>query len=245
MPHSGEELGPYAASMTAEALKIADTDWHLPQLYSFLADMDVTVLHAHYSRYVVDLNRDPSGRSLYPGQNVTELCPTTTFEEEPVYRAGEQPHETEQRARVEQYWHPYHAALEAELERVRHIHGYAVLWDAHSIRSVVPRFFDGQLPDFNLGTNDGQSCDEGLAAEVHKAAAASGRYSAVMNGRFKGGFITRKYGQPDKNIHAIQLELSQITYMEESFPFSYLPDDAEKVASDIKSMIEVIMNWRP
>jgi len=245
MPHSGEELGPYAGRMTAAALKIADTDWHLPRLYSFLADMDATVLHAHYSRYVIDLNRDPSGKSLYPGQNVTELCPTTTFDEQPVYLPGETPHEAEQRDRVAHYWKPYHNALAAEIERVRHIHGYALLWDAHSIRSEVPRFFGGRLPDFNLGTNDGLSCSPDLAEAVYDVAAKAEGYSAVLNGRFKGGFITRKYGQPAHGVHAIQLELSQVTYMEETFPYSYLPDRAGKVAKPIQAMLVAMLGWKP
>lgn len=245
MPHSGEELGAYAARMTADALKIADTDWHLPALYGFLADMDVTVLHAHYSRYVIDLNRDPSGKSLYPGQNVTELCPTTTFDERPIYLAGEAPHAAEERDRVSHFWQPYHNALNAEIERVRHIHGYALLWDAHSIRSQVPRFFGGRLPDFNLGTNDGQSCAPDLAEAVYKAAAVADGYDAVLNGRFKGGFITRKYGQPAKGVHAIQLELSQITYMDESFPFSMIGHKAEGVAPHIRAMLEAMLDWKP
>lgn len=245
MPHSGEELGPYAARMTADALKIADTDWHLPALYSFLDAMDVTVLHAHYSRYVIDLNRDPSGKSLYPGQNVTELCPTTTFDEQPVYLPGEAPDENEEQARVGHYWRPYHQALAAELERVRHINGHAVLWDAHSIRSRVPRFFDGRLPDFNLGTNDGASCASVLADAVYRVAAGAAPYTAVLNGRFKGGFITRQYGKPAQGVHAIQLELSQITYMEETFPFSYEAEKAAGVAAPIRRMIETILNWQP
>ncbi|MFC4349165.1 N-formylglutamate deformylase [Kordiimonas lipolytica] len=245
MPHSGEELGPYASRMTADALKIADTDWHLPALYGFLTGMDATVLHAHYSRYVIDLNRDPSGKSLYPGQNVTELCPTTTFDEQPVYLPGETPHEAEQRDRVDHYWKPYHNALAAEIERVRHIHGYALLWDAHSIRSEVPRFFDGRLPDFNLGTNDGLSCSPDLAEAVFAVAQQAEGYSAILNGRFKGGFITRKYGQPAHGVHAIQLELSQITYMEEVFPYSYLPERARNVAQPIQAMLEAMLDWRP
>ena len=245
MPHSGEALGPFAACMTDAANLIADTDWHLPRLYGFLPELGATVLSACYSRYVIDLNRDPSGKSLYPGQNVTELCPTTTFAEEPIYRHGGAPTGVDVRERTETYWHPYHAALVAELERVKAIHGYALLWDAHSIRSRVPRFFEGRLPDFNLGTNDGASCDPDLAEQVYAAAADADGFTSVLNGRFKGGYITRRYGSPGTHVHAIQLELSQITYMDESHPFAYREDLANKVAAPIRRMMEAMLAWRP
>jgi N-formylglutamate amidohydrolase len=231
--------------MTADALKIADTDWHLQKLYGFLAALDATVLHAHYSRYVIDLNRDPSGKSLYPGQSVTELCPTTTFAHEPIYRPGEEPDATEQQARVESYWKPYHSALWAEIERVRHIHGFALLWDAHSIRSHVPRFFDGALPDFNLGTNDGATCAPGAIETAYAVARQTEDYTAVLNGRFRGGYITRHYGHPAAGVHAVQLELSQATYMDESFPFTYRAEKAAAVAAPIRAMLEALAAWSP
>nr|WP_262690332.1 N-formylglutamate deformylase [Kordiimonas aestuarii] len=245
MPHSGEALGPFAPRMTDAAHRIADTDWHLPRLYAFLGDMGATVLSANYSRYVIDLNRDPSGKSLYPGQNVTELCPTTTFAEEPIYRQGETPGVADVSERTKTYWHPYHTALTAEIERVKAEHGYALLWDAHSIRSHVPRFFEGCLPDFNLGTNEGASCDAGLAQQVYTAAKGAESFTSVLNGRFKGGYITRRYGNPAEDVHAIQLELAQITYMDESYPFAYQDDIAAKVAAPIRRMMEAMLAWRP
>lgn len=245
MPHSGESLGPYAARMTEAAKKLADTDWHLPALYSFLKEMDVTILTATHSRYVIDLNRDPSGESLYPGQNVTELCPTTTFDEEEVYQAGEKPLPEECAARVERYWQPYHDAIANELERLKKQHGYALLWDAHSIASVVPRFFEGQLPDFNLGTNNGETCGAGLGEALLNVAQGFKGYSSVLNGRFKGGFITRNYGQPDNNIHAVQLELSQHTYMNEAHPYPYQKNKAVSVGACIKKLIETMQAWGP
>ncbi len=245
MPHSGEALGRFGARMTDAARQIPDTDWHLPRLYDFLPELAATVLVANYSRYVIDLNRDPSGKSLYPGQNVTELCPTTTFAEEPVYRGGEIPDTSDVGARVKTYWQPYHTALAAEIERVKAMHGYALVWDAHSIRSHVPRFFDGRLPDFNLGTSDGASCDEGLAKQVYAAAKETGGFTSVLNGRFKGGYITRRYGRPAEDVHAVQLELSQATYMEESYPFVYRESAAPKVAAPIRRMMEAMLAWRP
>jgi N-formylglutamate deformylase len=237
-PHSGEKLGPIGCCATAAAKRLADTDWHLPRLYDFLGGMGASVLAANYSRYVIDLNRDPSGESLYPGQNVTELCPTTTFAEEPIYKPGHAPDAAKQAARVETYWRPYHDALALELDRLVATHGYALLWDAHSIASQVPRFFEGTLPDFNLGTNDGQSCGQGLGEVLLRALDGVKGYSAVLNGRFKGGFITRRYGNPAGGVHAVQLELSQATYMDEAYPFDYHTDKAEQVAGVISSLLQ-------
>jgi len=243
MPHSGENLGVYADRMTDAARCKADTDWHLPKLYEFLGALDATVIAANYSRYVIDLNRDPSGKSLYPGQNVTELCPTTTFEEELIYLRNQEPDNAEVKARVQTYWHPYHTAIEAELVRLKAEYGYALLWDAHSIASEVPRFFEGCLPDFNLGTNTGGSCGEGLGEALLAEAQRHAGYTAVLNGRFKGGFITRQYGDPGANIHAVQLELSQITYMDETYPFAYKPDSAHAVAGPMQRLMETMMAW--
>ncbi|WP_247118465.1 N-formylglutamate deformylase [Kordiimonas marina] len=245
MPHSGEELGPFAPRMTEAARQIADTDWHMPALYDFLSDMDVTVLSARYSRYVIDLNRDPSGKSLYPGQSVTELCPTSTFDNEPLYAPGETPDDAEISARTATYWQPYHDALQAEIARVKAAHGYALLWDAHSIRSVVPRFFEGRLPDFNLGTNEGLTCCPTVAGRVFAVADATDAYTAVANGRFKGGYITRTYGKPAEDVHAIQLELTQATYMDEDHPFAFRPDRAGEVAKPIRLMIEAMLAAKP
>ncbi len=244
-PHSGEDISPYADRMTAAAHKVPDCDWHLPRLYSFLLDMNVTRLKANYARYVVDLNRDPSGKSLYPGQNVTELCPTTTFEEEAVYLDRQAPDDIEVQERVKTYWKPYHNSLKAEIARVKAIHGYALLWDAHSIRSHVPRFFEGRLPDLNFGTNNDQTCDPALSEAIMNIVSEQQEYPSVLNGRFKGGFITRNYGDRSNNVHAVQLELSQITYMNEAFPYNYKVDKAEHIAGLIQEIIENVKVWRP
>ena len=240
LPHSGESLGPFADKMAPAAKRLVDTDWHLPKLYDFLDDMDVTVLAAKHSRYVVDLNRDPLGKSLYPGQNVTELCPTTTFAEEDLYKPGQAPDVAEVKARLEKYWQPYHSALRAEVERIKGLHGFVFLWDGHSIASEVPRFFDGRLPDFNLGSNDGNSCDADIAQRVLNAVSEP-HYTKVLDGRFKGGYITRTYGDPANDIHALQLELSQITYMSESHPFGYIPEKARHAARTISLMIDALL----
>ena len=245
LPHSGENLGPFAEQMTPAAMRMADADWHLGRLYEFLGHMGVSVLEAQHSRYVIDLNRDPSGKSLYPGQDVTELCPTTTFAGEAIYRQGAAPSDQGIASRVAKYWQPYHDALTAELDRIKAKHGYALLWEAHSIASHVPRFFDGKLPDFNLGTNDGNSCGGGMGERLIAALGTDRKYSGVLNGRFKGGYITRQYGNPAAGVHAVQLELSQVTYMNEKHPFDYLPQDAAEVAVPIRSMIEAMLDFKP
>ena len=231
MPHAGTHLPPaLAARFTAEARRVPDTDWHLERLYASAAEaLGASVLIGTHSRYVIDLNRPPDDASLYPGQNVTGLCPVDTFDETPLYAAGDVPDAAEITARREAVWHPYHRQLAAELERLRALHGAVVLWEAHSIRSVVPRFFDGRLPDLNFGTANGASCDVELATALLGVAAEASDYTRVLNGRFKGGYNTREYGAPRRGIHAVQLEMTQRCYMEEALPFRYLPDVAAGV----------------
>ncbi len=243
MPHVGTHLPPaIAARLTPEARQVPDTDWHLERLYGFARDLGASTLVATHSRYVVDLNRPPDGASLYPGQSVTGLCPVDTFDATPLYvEPADVPSDAEIAARRDAYWEPYHAQLRAELERIRATHGVAVLWDAHSIRSVLPRFFEGRLPDLNLGTADGASCDPALAQALLAEARAAAGYSAVLNGRFKGGYITRHYGAPARNIHAVQLELTQCSYMQESLPFAYLPEVAADVQPYLRRMVETAL----
>ncbi len=238
MPHVGLHIpDDIAAGMTDLALTVSDTDWHIDRLYDFLDDLGASVVAATHSRYVVDLNRPPDGASLYPGKATTELCPTGTFDGEPLYRSDATPDEAEIERRVAHYWKPYHAKLEAELARLKAAHGYALLWDAHSIRSEVPRLFEGRLPDFNIGTADGASCDPDLAQSVMAAAETAQAYNAVLNGRFKGGYITRRYGRPQDGVNAIQLELSQRTYMDEAPPFSFREELAATVRPVIRYML--------
>lgn len=239
-PHSGTYIPPeIAARMTPIALTTPDTDWHVPKLYAFLDSMGASRIEATHSRYVVDLNRPPDDKELYAGQKKTGLVPTDTFEGEPLYREGETPSGDEVIAR-RKYWQPYHDALSAELSRLKAIHGSIILWDAHSIESVLPSLFDGRLPDLNLGTFDGKSCDADIADAVFAAAQATG-FDAVLNARFKGGHITRSYGAPKKGANAIQLEMAQAIYMDEGPPFTYRPDKAAKVTSAIRAMIAAAM----
>jgi N-formylglutamate deformylase len=190
-----------------------------------------------YARYVIDLNRPPDGANLYPGQDTTGLLPLDTFDKEPLYREGHLPDDAETARRRDAYWKPYHAAIESELAALKAKHGKVLLWEAHSIRSQVPRFFEGRLADFNFGTSNGASAVPGLAEELAGIVAKHGGYTGVANGRFKGGYITRHYGQPEKGIHAVQLELTQITYMQEEMPYSY--DEAR--ASQVEPLIEALV----
>jgi len=241
MPHVGTELPPeFARQMSPSAAIKQDTDWHLDLLYGFACSMGASILQARVSRYVIDLNRPPSGESLYPGQITTGLCPLETFHGEPLYLPGSEPDSTERERRLRTYWKPYHDALQQELVRIKTAHGSVLLWDAHSITSVLPRLFEGQLPDLNLGTNSGQSCTAKLIDHVAAVAERSG-FSHVVNGRFKGGYITRHYGQPDQNVHAIQLEMSQALYMKEDAPFSYLERRAAKVQPLLQAMLQAAL----
>jgi len=213
-PHTGTELPTFvAARLISPWLARKDADWWIEKLYDFAPSLGATTIRTLMSRTVIDVNRDPSGASLYPGQATTSLCPTTTFDGEPLYRAGE-PDEAEIDRRRAIYFEPYHAALRAELDRLRAIHGKVVLYEAHSIRSAVPRLFEGLLPNFNIGTNSGASCDPALTAAVEAACDAS-EFTHVTDGRFKGGWTTRHYGQPDEGVHAIQMELACRGYMDE------------------------------
>src|SRR5262249_48234207 len=203
MPHTGTFLPPdISARLTHAALQLPDTDWHLERLYDFVDELGASVLVATHSRYVVDLNRPPDNANLYPGQDTTPLVPLDTFHKQPLYHRGQEPDAGEIVERVATYWKPYHSQLTHGLQRLKKQHGYALLWDAHSIFSVVPRFFSGKLTELNLGTADGRSCGAGIGEGLMQKVSG---YSAVLNGRFKGGYITRPYGDPANGVPAVQL----------------------------------------
>jgi len=241
MPHTGTHVPEWLEPRLTRAAKaLPDTDWHLEPLYNFVDELGASVLIATHSRYVVDVNRPPDNANLYPGQDTTGVVPVDTFDKAPLYLRGFEPSEAEVRSRIEQYWKPYHAKLSEELKRMKAEHGRALLWDAHSILSVVPRFFEGKLPDFNLGTADGKSCGKGLGEAL--LAKISG-YSKVLNGRFKGGYITRTYGDPAKGVHAVQLELSEAVYTEEQPPFRLREHLAVKVRPTLRSLLEEMLRF--
>ena len=243
MPHVGTYVPPaLAARLTDEAQRVPDTDWHLERLYDFADELGASVLVATHSRFVIDLNRPPDGASLYPGQSVTGLCPIDMFDDQLLYRdPADEPDEAEIAQRREAIWKPYHAQLTNELASMKDEHGVAALWDAHSIRSVLPRFFEGRLPDLNLGTAEGASCSPLLAEQLLAIGQKASGYTAVLNGRFKGGHITRQHGNPVHGVHAVQLEMTQCSYMQESWPFEYLPDDAAGVKPHVRRMLEAVL----
>lgn len=240
IPHDGRYVPPeMAQGMSKVGRAIPDTDWDVNRLYKFARELGASVLTANYSRYVVDLNRSASDEALYAGQVSTGLCPAATFAGEPIYLPGKQPDEREKPARIKAYWQPYHEKLAAALAEIKARFGYALLWDAHSIPGEVPLLFPGRLPDLNIGTNGGRSCAQEMETAVAAVAEASS-YSSVLNGRFMGGYITRQYGDPANDVHAIQLELAQRCYMDEK-SLRYDEATAMKLGETICNMLQAFM----
>ncbi|TWO72785.1 N-formylglutamate deformylase [Caenimonas sedimenti] len=238
MPHIGTEILPeLVGGYVPRAIDVEDTDWHLARLYDFLDEFGASVLTPRLSRYVIDLNRPPDDAPMYPGASNTELCPTRFFTGEPLHVEGGAPDAAERQRRREQHWQPYHDALAAELARLKSLHGFAVLWDAHSIRSQIPWLFEGLLPDLNIGTAGGASAHPSIAAAVTAAAARAPGATHVLNGRFQGGYITRHYGRPAEHVHAVQLEMTQKLYMAETFPFVYDELKAAAIRPTLRSMV--------
>lgn len=238
VPHGGTGIPAHIrAQMTDAADGVPDTDWHVLKLYDFAPAMGAGLLVATQSRYVVDLNRNPDGAVLYAGADNTELVPTRRFDNAELYPEGDRPDAAEIARRRERYWQPYHDRLAAELETIRARHGHAILLDAHSIKSEVPRFFEGRLPDLNLGTADGTSCAPHIEAAAWAVLANAPGFTAIRNGRFKGGTITRRYGQPANHIHALQLEIAQACYMDEEPPFPW----SGARAAMLKEVLQVLV----
>lgn len=239
IPHSGTDIpDDIADSLVSLPLARHDADLHVHRLYAFAEELDATIIRTAISRTVIDVNRDPSGVSLYPGQTTTGLCPTETFDGVPLYKEGREPDDAEIARRRDLYFAPYHDMLEAEIFQLREAHPRIVLYDAHSIRSIVPRLFDGALPVFNIGTNGDASCDPALTEAVATICEAGGQ-SVVTNGRFRGGWITRHYGQTDKGVHAIQMELAMRAYLDESldWPPPLDPDIAAPTQDTLRAVL--------
>jgi len=243
IPHAGTEIpAEIEAQLVSPWLARADADWYVNYLYSFAHDLGATVIGTAISRSVIDVNRDPSGKSLYPGQATTGLCPTTTFDGAKLYK-GAEPDAQEVAARRLAFFDPYHAAIAAEIARLRDMHPRIVLYDAHAIRSHVPRLFDGALPVFNIGTNSGASCDPLLSARV-EAMCKSSSWPTVVDGRFKGGWITRSYGRPAEGVHAIQMELAMRAYLrepreitEQNWPPPYIDEVAALIRPNLANVL--------
>jgi len=238
LPHVGTEIPKkMQADYVPHALEVEDTDWHLASLYSFAKHIGASLIAPKYSRYVIDLNRPPENTPMYSGANNTELCPTRSFGGQPIYVAGHEPDETEIEFRRRTYWQPYHDALSIELARIKEQHGYAVLWDAHSIKSVLPWLFEGNLPDLNLGTAGGTSCAPALMQALSHLLETHGKFTYAVDGRFKGGYITRHYGRPQDNVHAAQLEMCFSTYMLEEPPYMVDAARAGRLLPVLRSLL--------
>ncbi|MES2885491.1 MAG: N-formylglutamate deformylase [Pseudomonadota bacterium] len=243
VPHGGTVIPPALRDRyTPDALAVPDTDWHVPLLYQFALARGAGLLAATHSRYVIDLNRNPDGAVLYAGADNTELCPTKSFAQAPLYRAGLEPDAAEVALRREQCWQPYHDRLAAELARLKQQHGYAILLDGHSIRAEVPRFFEGRLPDLNLGTADGTSCAPAVQQAAEAVLSKADGFSFISNGRFKGGTITRRYGRPEQGLHALQLEMAQACYMDEAPPYAWSSPRAAALTAVLHTLVDALLN---
>lgn len=237
LPHTGTDVPPDIwARLNETGRALADTDWHIDQLYDGLLS-DVTMVRTPVHRYVIDVNRGADDASLYPGQNTTGLCPVTDFGGQPIWQDGEAPDAAEIADRAKRFHAPYHSALSTEMGRVREKHGLAILYDCHSIRSHIPYLFDGELPDFNIGTNSSTTCGKSVENLVEEHCRRADAYTTVVNGRFKGGWTTRHYGQPHAGIHAVQMELAQSTYMTERAPWTRDPERADRLRSVLGAIL--------
>jgi N-formylglutamate deformylase len=246
LPHVGTEIPPdERARYVPRALEVEDTDWHLGPLYAFARELGATVLVPRYSRYLVDLNRPREDTPMYSGVNTTGLCPVSFFTGEPLYRPGQAPDAAEVQRRCERYWQPYHDTLRTELQRLREEHGHAVLFDGHSIKSELPWLFEGELPALNVGTAGGASCAPSMRQALAALLEGQDEFSHVIDGRFKGGYITRHYGRPTEAVHAVQLEMCWRCYMAEASPYRLDGARVSRIEPLLRRMLQLLIDWRP
>jgi N-formylglutamate deformylase len=246
LPHVGTEIpDDVRASFVERALDVEDTDWFLAELYAFVKDLGASLIVPRFSRYVIDLNRPPENTPMYAGVNNTELCPTRFFTGDALVHEGRAPDAAEVARRRDAYWRPYHGALAEEVTRLKAMHGHAVLFDGHSIRSELPWLFEGRLSDLNLGTVSGASCAPDLRARLAAVLQAQTSFTQVVDGRFKGGYITRHFGRPIEGVHAVQLEMCWSCYMQEQPPFAIDPQRAARLRPVLNSLVKTMLEWRP
>jgi N-formylglutamate deformylase len=246
LPHVGRHIpAGLQALYTERALQVEDTDWHLDEVYAFVRGLGASLIVPRHSRFVIDLNRPPENTPMYAGANNTELCPTRFFTGDPIYREGCAPTPEQIDQRRAAYWQPYHDALRDELARLKAAHGHAVLFDGHSIKSELPWLFEGRLPDLNLGTAEGRSCAPSMRAALAAVLANQTTFTQVVDGRFKGGHITRHYGQPGEGVHAVQLEMCWSTYMAETPPFRVDPARTATLEPVLRELLQTLLDWRP
>ena len=245
-PHVGTEIPEeLREKFVPRVFALEDTDWHVDRLYAFAADLGVSFLVSNYSRYVIDLNRPPDDAPMYGGANNTALCPLTFFSGDPLYQDGCSPSASEIAVRRAAYWEPYHNTLQAEIARIKSRFGYAILLDAHSIKSRVPWLFEGQLPDLNLGTAKGRSCAQNLRELLMATLESQTQFSHVTDARFSGGYITRQYGHPTGDVHAVQLEMAWRCYMNEEPPFKLDSQRTGTLTPILKNIVDALLSWKP
>lgn len=241
VPHAGTRVPDNIFGRFSNSGKrLPDTDWHVPRLYAFAKDLGASMLCANYSRYIIDLNRPIDGKPLYDDEKSTGLIPDSLFDGSPLYADQEPLTEEDIKKRIETYYKPYHAKIAEVLNQLKDTHGYALLYDAHSIASRVPNLFKGKLPDLNLGTANAESCAPEIGYAISEVIRAS-EYTSSVNGRFVGGHITRYYGKPNKNIHAVQMEIGQSTYMDEGGDFAYNEDKAGKLIPTLQNVLSTLL----
>ncbi len=246
LPHCGTEIpNELRARLVPRAQALEDTDWHLSELYAFARELGASLLVPRYSRYVIDLNRPPDDTPMYASANNTGLCPERFFSGHALYQQGQAPDAAEVAHRCDLYWHPYHDALLDELTRLKNVHGHALLLDGHSIKSELPWLFDGRLPDLNLGTADGASCEASLRAALVRVLQSQPDFTHVVDGRFKGGYIVRRYGRPRARVHAVQLEMCWSCYMSEAPPFLLDRQRASRLVPVLRSLVQRLLDWHP
>jgi N-formylglutamate deformylase len=246
LPHVGRHIPPTLQPLyTERALQVEDTDWHLDEVYAFVRGLGASLIVPRHSRFVIDLNRPPENTPMYAGANNTELCPTRFFTGDPIYREGCAPTPAQVDERRATYWQPYHDALHAELDRQRADHGHAVLFDGHSIKSELPWLFEGRLPDLNLGTAEGRSCAPSMRAALANVLDAQSTFTHVIDGRFKGGHITRHHGRPEGGVHAVQLEMGWSTYMAETPPYRVDPARTVRLEPVLRGLLRALIGWKP
>lgn len=246
VPHCGTVIPePMLDGMVPQAQALEDTDWHVDQLYAFVRDLGASLIVPRHSRYVIDLNRPPDDAPMYTGVNSTGLCPERFFSGEPLYRPGRLPDNAEVARRRQMYWQPYHDALHRELVRLKTVHGYALLLDGHSIKSELPWLFTGRLPDLNLGTAEGATCAPSLRTALSRTLQDQHDFTQVIDGRFKGGYIVRRYGRPHEGVHAAQLEMCWSCYMPEAPPYRLDPQRSARLAPVLLSLVQALLRWKP
>ncbi len=246
LPHVGTRIPPALLPRYVDRVAAReDTDWHLEPLYAFARELGAGILVPEHSRWVIDLNRPPENAPMYPGVNNTELCPTRFFTGDPLYRDAQAPDDAEVQDRLATYWQPYHDALAAELSRLKALYGHALLWEGHSIHPQLPWLFDGRLPDLNIGTADGGSCAPALRHALMRVLDSQAEFSHVTDGRFKGGYITRRYGRPDAGVHAVQMEKCWSTYMAEDPPWALDPERVARLTPLLRALLQTLLDWRP